>query len=202
MSEDSGEILDIADKTIFEVEQASASRNQLIRARTEISEIVDKPLVPACEAFYDLNIQTLSSSASKENFQEEGDTANIIIDYGSLSEANRRIVDQMIADGVGQMLGEYDSWVAVRFGFPIDRTTTVRQIENLSLDLASRFKKQKMTWAPTYTQKQIAGFYASPEVEQMGPAEVSEQTGYFYSPEDGLFYESEEHYNKAHEEVE
>ncbi len=205
MSEVGGEVPEVPevpDKLIAEVKPVNDSRNQLLLNKAEISNIVDEPLVPACEAFYDLNVQTLSSSASFENLQIEGGAANVIIDYRSLSEENRRIVDLMITEGHGIMLPDYDGRLAVKFEFPIDATSTAHQVKVVSIDLASKFVKQEMTWAPKYTQKQIAGIYMSPEVNKMDPMELAKQTGWFYSLEEGIFYESEEHYIKTHEMVE
>lgn len=191
-------------KTVQDIEAIPESRNQIVTTRDQLEELIELPLLPACEVFYDNNIRTLSSTANRKNTEIEGfaeNNANIILDYETLSDRNKQHVQQLCEVGNAVRIEDYDGRVAIELKFPVDSKTLVEELSKKAETAASQFHKQKMRWAPTYTQQQIADIFMSAEIANMSPKEITEQTGYYYGP-DGLFYESEEHYIKSHEEVE
>ncbi|OIP57625.1 MAG: hypothetical protein COX79_04595 [Candidatus Levybacteria bacterium CG_4_10_14_0_2_um_filter_36_16] len=186
--------------TIETVRAIPESRNQIITKREEIPTLVELPLVEACENLYDRNIQTLSSSANSNDINPENPDnsfANIIIDYNSLSGENKKIVEILIKDGKADMIGNYDNRAVVRLRFPLARGTQVKELQEVSVWISEQFRKQPMTWAPTMNVDDVAKMYMSEEVKDVDPQKLAEEIGYYYSPEEKLFYLSEEHYKKV-----
>ncbi|MCL4387488.1 hypothetical protein M1307_03815, partial [Patescibacteria group bacterium] len=71
---------------IHEVEPIERSRSEMIKTRGEIKDLVESPLVEACEKLWDLNILTLASSA---NLKDIGSSAYLVLDFDSLSDQNK-----------------------------------------------------------------------------------------------------------------
>ena len=76
-------------KTLKEIPAILKSRNILITKKEEIKELVEEPLVKACEMFWDKNIKTYESSANTKNIKVG--ICYIKLDYESLSEENKNI---------------------------------------------------------------------------------------------------------------
>lgn len=178
---------------IKEIKPIQRNRNQIIETKDDIKEYVESPLVEACEHFWDVNVKTLSSSA---NTKDVGHEACIIIDYNSLSEENKQIAKES-----GKFLEDYDSRPAVDIRIPISETTTAEEIKTKACEIAGRFKKQKATWIPSYTLQEVRLKYGiEPEDNRYGVGDFKEE-GFYYDSEGKKFYLSEEHFQKAKEEV-
>ena len=179
---------------ITEVKAIERSRNSMITTREEIREYVETPLVDACERFWDLNVQTLSSSANAKDVDRK---AYIIIDYGSLSDANKKIADES-----GEKVDNYDGRPAVDIVIPVTKETTAEEIKQKTSEIADRFQKQKATWVPSYSLQEMRQIYAyDPNDEEYG-VEGFVREGYFYDAEGKRFYLSGEHFRKTKEEIE
>lgn len=190
MSEDGGvETGKIVQTPIREVKAIERNRNEMIISRAEIKEYVEPPLVKACERLWDLNVRTLSSTA---NAKDVGRTAGIIIDYNSLSERNK-----IFAKENCELIEDYDGRPAVNIIIPVEEATTSEDLEGKSLEIVSKFQKQKATWIPSFSIQQIRQVYAiEPDDEKYGVDAFIEE-GYYYDQEGKKFYLSEEHYKKA-----
>ena len=66
----------------------------IICDRAGLKYIVTPPLVKVCEYFYDLNIRTISAGANTIN------ELGVWIEYNSLSDENKKIVDALIEKGL------------------------------------------------------------------------------------------------------
>ncbi len=178
---------------ITEIGPIEKSRNQMIMGREEIKELVEPPLVRACEQLWDKNIRTLSSSANRKDV---GTGAYIILDYDSMSSENQEVAQEM------EEVIDYDGMQALKLKMPIgDDETLFEEVEKSALEMSDKFKKQEASWIPSYTLQQLREIYAyDPEDTSVGVKDF-EDTGFYYDPEEKLFYMSEEHYKKATEEV-
>lgn len=177
---------------VTEINPIEKSRNQMIMGRDEIKELVELPLVRACEGLWDKGVRTLSSSANKKDV---GSNAYIILDYGSMSPENQEIAQEM------EEVIDYDGMKAVKLKIPIeDGDVSFSEVEQQAIELAERYKEQPATWIPTYRLEQMREIYAYDPDDSSVSVEDFEEVGFFYDPESGLFYLNEEHYLKANEE--
>ena len=196
-----GEVFpEVTIKRIEEVVVIPESRNQVITKREQIPQLVEQPLVSACENLYDKNIRTLSSSANSQDLLTKNTPecfANIVVDFDTLSEENKKIIAQLTEEGKATALEDYDERVCYQLKFPISKATTIEELTFASTQSADKFQKQPMTWAPTYSLLEIAEIYQNSELLSMAPQDIANETGYFYDSESKLFYESEEHFAKA-----
>lgn len=172
-------------KIITEVEPIEQSREKMIETKEQIKELVEAPLLAACEELYDKNIQTLSTSANKNDVLYGG---YINIDFDSLSEKNKEI-----AKTLGELSGGGNSR-HVKIKIPLNENTTVEEIKSFAESVVGKFEKQPMKWAPRYTLKDLREIYCD------GEAQVEDFSGrYYYDSEEKLFYLSEEHFKKVKE---
>jgi len=175
---------------IPEIEPIQESRGSMIKTRDQLKELVEAPLLGACEELYDKNIRTLSTSANKKDI-ESNQPGYIILDFNSLSEENKKIAEQL-----GELKHE-DNSDQIFIEIPLDQNTTIEEIKKLSADIVDKFKKQPMTWAPTYTLEDLREIYRDKEAQVEDFAD-----GYYYDPEKKIFYLSEEHFKKVNEKIE
>ena len=160
----------------------------VVRNREQLKELVEGPLLSACEELYDKNIRTLSTSANEKDIQYG--TAHLIIDFDSLSEENKK---------VGEQLGEIhpaDETNQLVIKIPIAESSTADEIREFAESIAHKFEKQPMTWAPSYTLEQMRQVYGiDPKDETYGVEAFGDQ--FYYDLERKLFYHSEEHAQKS-----
>lgn len=177
-------------KGLTEVEPIRENRNQYITSREQIKQLVEPPLVEACETFYDLNIRTLSSSANTQDI--ELGFANIIVALDSMSKDNAELAKKL-----GEEI-EYDGKIAIQFKFPVTTASTTAEIQENSLSLAKKFSKQKLTWAPSFTIEELKQWYAIEEGATYAddPNAWVEEVGYYYDPASAKFFLSEELFRK------
>lgn len=202
------------DKDIFEVEVKApsliikdidpiAKSGISIKRKTQLSNVVERPLLKACRILYDKNIRIVMSSA---NLQNIGEGAHILIDYDSLSEENKRIGLRLGTLSPPAPVQQLKTVVPVkpcstiRISIPISRgSTPVIEIEREAVKIANYFKHQKMTWVERYTYNQICLLIGWPASKRTPPNILAKMAGYYYSSREKLFYLSEEHYRKSHE---
>ncbi len=176
--------------SLSEVAPIEEEGNQTIKEKSQIKDIVDKPLLLACEEMWDKNIKTISSSANKKDI-EKGE-ASIVIDFESLSEENKQIARQY-----GNPV-DYDNIKAIEIIIPISEETTVEELSQKAFEIAHSFKKQSFTWAPTYTIDVLKETYCiGAEETQYDDPDTWIKEGYYYNAESETFYISEEHYKKT-----
>jgi hypothetical protein len=186
-------------KTISEVEPIDKKQAIFIREKADLKEIVEEPLLEACEIFYDKNIQTESTSANKEDFSR-GNNAHIVLNYDTLSDENKEIA---LKYGKVNEYGQWEKWQGVQILIPIDAKTTDKEVSKRAIEIANAFKKQKMSWVPVTTIDELRTSLDSPEVtleELLKDDFISDN--YYYDPVTQLFYLNKEHWQKANEPIE
>jgi len=124
--------------------------NALPKSREVLKLIVDEPCLKACEYLFDCNIRTTDSSANQGDVSNEG---RIVIDYNSLSEENKKIVEFLREKG---LIKQHDVEYWVNIEIPIDETTTVEEFSENMLKIASFFRQQEILY----------GFYTEKEMEE------------------------------------
>ena|SRR3989344_6859877 len=166
-------------------------RNRTILRKENISELVELPLIKACQNLYDKNIKTLESSA---NFADVNrGYAHIVIDYNSLSEENKQIIDKHF-DGHKTDIEDEIEYVLIKI--PIDQKTTIKELEEKSLELVNKLKKQPLSWTRVFTFEEAA----KQIVNDVSRFSMQDAEKYFYhDKETGLFFLSREHYEKLKE---
>ncbi|EKD23773.1 MAG: hypothetical protein ACD_81C00185G0011 [uncultured bacterium] len=173
---------------IAEIAPIEESRNTWVRDRKHLKELVEAPLLSACEVLWDKNIRTLSTSANTKDIKYG--SAHLIIDFDSLSDENKKI---------GENLGEVfwgDNMNQLKIEIPVTESSTTNDIKSLADSIAHKFGNQKMTWAPFYTLEQVRRIYGiDPNDEAYGVDDFTSQ--FHYDSERKLFFLSEEHARKS-----
>lgn len=83
-------------KRLRDVEQIFLVGNTQVESKADLAKIVEEPCLAVCEDLYDKNILTYWSSANKN----APDRAYVLIRYESLDDNNKKIADDLIAQGV------------------------------------------------------------------------------------------------------
>lgn len=191
--EETNELQEKNKLSINEIEPIRESRDLMIKTRNDIKKFVELPLLPACEHLWDLNIRTVSTSANKNDIENE---AYVNIDYDSLSEENKKI-----AQKIGEIYKNNDETSTLSFKIPITGSTTINDVRDATDLLFKQFKKQKATWIPSYSLQEIRKIYGyDSEDNTLGPEEFSRK-GLFYDNIGNKFYLSEEHFKKTQDNI-
>lgn len=184
--------------TIAETPAIEATRNQVIRSRESIKDIVEGPLVSACEEFYDKNIRTLGTTANAKDIEMGYGT--IILDYDHLS-ADNKIIAQKFAEPE-----EYDEMQAVIIKIPITPSSTFEDIAREANHIAEAFKPQAATWIEeqTLTFEQMKAFYGItdqyPDLKPQDLIDPEDKNVWYYDTQTELFYPGEELFRKVAQE--
>lgn len=184
-----------APKLLTEVEPIKKSRNANIKRRGDIKDLVEFPLVAACEELYDKNIKTLESDANRESVNLG--QARLTIDFDSLSDANKEIARQLAEEYVS---GDGIRVAAIKIPIDQDRPL-VADIQAKAEEIARQFSKQRMRWANPVTLDQLKDWYGYKPEEEIDPEDFVRSEDYYCDEQSGLFYQSEEHYIKANEAI-
>jgi len=170
---------------ISEIKPIQKSIGLPIATRDEIVKLVEVPLVKACEILYDLNIQTMSTSANKGNV---GDGGHISINPDSLSDENRKIAEE---------IGSVGSYDLLYIKIPIKAGSTIEEIEQKSLELVDKFQKQPFFWCPRFSMLDMKKMYAIPDDEEgWSPEDFTNENSYYYDVGSETFFLSKEHFDK------
>lgn len=156
--------------------------------RESLKDIVELPLLSACQELYDKNIQTSMTSANKKDV--ESGEAYIIVYYDTLSDENKIVADQL-----GETY-EYRKTKLTKMTIPVTAHSTVAEINEKALEIAHQFKTQPMSWVPRYSLRELKKAVLLTEDAEGGPEMFPH---YFYDSESELFFMSEEHFRKAKE---
>ncbi|HET8991516.1 MAG TPA: hypothetical protein VFN31_00590 [Candidatus Saccharimonadales bacterium] len=179
-----------------EVQPIELPEGSLIRSSSELEQLVEGPALLACQTLYNDNIRTISASANSKDIDE----AYIDIDFSSLSEENKAIA---LANGVpvvleGTASDQDPQPKAVKLAIGLDLTDNPVTVSEKLQDLALRFKKQELLWAPRYSIDQLKSIYGYSKEEPVS-VEDFEQEGFYYDPASQQFHLSQELYEKSRE---
>lgn len=158
--------------------------------REDVSRLIEPPLRGACQALYDKNIETSMSSANKKDLVNG--EVYITIFFDSLSPEN-----QEVAKSLSQVY-EYGGRKYVKITIPVTATTTVSEVEKAAIEIADKFKKQHMNWAPNYSLEEMRVIFADPKLSL---EDLKGDPNLFFDEERGRFYLSEEHSRKSKEKI-
>lgn len=178
-------------KKIKDVLPTNFGRNTLIKSREQINEIVEEPLLLACQILYDKNIKTVDSTANAKNLREGIGCAGIAIEYDSFSEENRKI-----AEALGLIPQAYDDFQVIEITVPMSTESSVEKISSAAQEIARKFVVQAPNWLPRYKIDELKNGYGIAETEEV-PLQDFIDEGYFYDSQTETFYESEDHFNKV-----
>jgi hypothetical protein len=192
-----------------------------IKTREQIKDIVELPLLAACEELYDKNIKTLASSANQNDIKIG--EAYILIDFDTLSDENKKVAQQYASPE--QDNGYWGGGKTVKIAIPISESTTIDYISQKALEIARTFQKQPATWIHkrkiesfTATLDQLRKNFYLDKSEYNDPNTnvwkdlgydydpvkkifySKERLKYYFDPKEEVYYLSEEHYKKANEE--
>lgn len=149
----------------------------LISQRIFLDEVIELPLLAACQRFYDLNIRTVQSSACCDDWRL-GEPAFIVLDLDKMSTENQGIARQCcLVDTTGPLAG-----LIAKLEIPLPESGSVAELSLTALGLANRFQLQSLEWAgktPDWLKEH---------------AESLEE--WFQDPVSGLFYFSQEQVEK------
>lgn len=189
---------------LTEISPIHESRGIKITKKEQIKDLVEKPLVKACEIFWDKNIKTYESSANNQDIKEGH--CYIAIDFDSLSENNKNISKQYGEPHLDININ------ILRIKIPVIESATVDDISNGSVEIANKFQKQKATWISGTTLKQQLDYNYS-YIGEKYPKKFSEEKerlsspgaweeeckrlGRYFDKETQTAYASEEYFKKV-----
>ncbi len=158
-----------------------------VTTREALKEVVEAPLLSACEMLYDKNIQTVMSSANKKDV--EIGSAYIDIAFDTLSDENKRVAESLAQPR------EEEGVRYVHISIPVSSTTTTQEVKDKAEEIANLFKKQPMLWGGSTLEEVKQIFWGRTDVD-VGPEAFPDL---FYDEKTKLFYWSEEQLKKAKE---
>ncbi len=196
-------------KTLAEVPAIHETRGITITTREQIKSLVERPLVTACEIFWDKNIKTYESSANAWNIKTG--FCYIKLDFDSLSEENKKI-----AELSGELYDELGEKTIVTLNIPVLQTTSEDELSQKAITIAETFKAQRATWISSTTLDEQLEYYEQRYGEKY-PAQVVKEKerlsrpgaweeecknlGYYFDKFSGRAYASQELCDKDQAEV-
>lgn len=186
-----------------------STEGAIVKNREDLRKIIEEPCLPACLALYDKNIQTVNSSANK---REIGNQAYIGINYDSLDENNKQILNQLIESGVIEPLnlstnpnqrGGRDFYIKV----PISEEDTVGKVSDRFIQIVSKFQQQDVLYGKRDKEpllEHVIDMYEEAlHPDENGIVQFQEVAnllatayGYVYDDELDIFWETQDLYNK------
>ena len=125
--------------------------------RDAIVLYADEPCVEACQLLYDLNIQTFSSGGHVDGKENATGEAFIGIEYDTLDENNKTIVERMIQDGIisnKQDASGRGQGIVFNISVPIHSDDMVGEVSDKLVKIASQFQLQDGLYG-VMTEQQI-----------------------------------------------
>jgi len=122
--------------TLAQVPQIKKCRTRVYR-RTDLKDLIEKPLLSACEILYDKNIKTyFSNGRARQLHIDRGSLAYCYIglEYDSLSDENKSIAN---------VLATMRTTEGVHIGWELEPTSPASLLQRLSITAARKFKQQQ-----------------------------------------------------------
>ncbi len=128
----------VPDSTLISQIEVIQESGVIPRNKEDLASLVEPPLLEACEELYDMNINTVMSSANSKDV--ETGTAYIDIEFDTLSDENKGI-----AHGLGEsfMMHGFVPMKCIKLEFPIDQNTTVGDVRRMAHETVSKLKPQE-----------------------------------------------------------
>lgn len=130
-------IFDWRNQSIDKVEQRRNTYGLKVNKKEDLKELVEQPLLEACEELYLKGILTNGSNANLEG----GNNAFIGVDYKTLSENNKKILQQ-----IGYKKDSENSYVYKIQICDIDSNSTIKEVNDKAMEIVNKFERQKPIW--------------------------------------------------------
>lgn len=171
-------------RQIADVERIEQDHVPILR-KEQLAEVVETPLLPACEILWDKHIPTFMTSANGTDFTER-QAAWMIFRFGDLSHENL---------GIGKELGEMkilNAGPCVWLDIPLTEQSTVAEVSAAAEAMAARFAEQ----SPSYLQlvfdaAGVRAFWeemAGKSIAHISDADLAFYTGFEHDEGTGLFF--------------
>lgn len=161
-----------------------------VENREDLAQLVEVPLLGACQNLFDKNIQTYMSSANKKDV---GGNASFSIIYNTLSEENKEVSQKLIEEHIAEYIAGNEVYpTRIQVNIPVNEQTTLGDIEDESSKIVDRFVKQRRWFTPSELMDK---FYLEIENDISGGEvnpEYFEKHGYFYDVEENMFFKGDE----------
>lgn len=152
---------------LSDLQPIQKSRGAELLRREDLDNLIEKPLLSACQELYDKNIRTTGSSANYRDIKYG--YCHIVIDFDTLSEENKKI---------GQSLGTVmftDNTNSLEIKIPVTEESTFGDVQLAAEEIAHKFHKQKYS-VIVYTLSELRKFHGIEENnESFGIESFSEQ---------------------------
>jgi hypothetical protein len=158
-----------------------------IKQRRDIRDVVEMPLISACEELYDKNILTLQSSANQKDIKSG--ECWVTLHFDSMSDENKKTA-QAFATSYKYMCEKH-----IKLSIVVNGTTTIKQIQEQFQEIIHHFHVQPMLWVPKYTLEKVRKIYGDSD----NKLQIADFPDYFYDDSSRTFFESKEHFRKAKE---
>lgn len=186
-----------------------STEGAFVKDREDLRKIIEEPCLPACLTLYDKNIQTVNSSANK---REIGGQAYIGINYDSLDENNKQILDQLILNGIIEQLNLSDNPEQrggrdVMIKVPVFEDDTVGKVSDRFMQIVSAFQQQDVLYG-RHDEEQLFQHVIDMYGELLQPDEngnvefediediLTSAYGYVYDEELHIFWKTQDLYDK------
>lgn len=181
----------------------------IVKDREDLRKIIEEPCLPACLTLYDKNIQTVNSSANR---REIGRQAYIGINYDSLDENNKKVLDKLIEDGMMERLDLSDNPEQrggrdVMIKVPVFEDDTVGKVSDRFMQIVSAFQQQDVLYG-RLDEEQLFQHVFDVYGEDLHPDEngnvefeeieniLTTAYGYVYDEKLHIFWETQDLYDK------
>lgn len=208
-SQSKTESLISTDTPISAIQPIETSRNTVPLSRDMLAELVEIPMLDACQNLWDKGILTLGSSANYKDL--ESGFVYLTIDWDSLSDHNKAIA---IANATtvfnsedpdpyltGHTVKERVIWVdprpkydgrgTVTIAIPVDNTTTVADIKKDMVEITDKFVMQSANWVREYSITELIRLLGIPQDYEVSIEDLID-SGFYYDEETEMFFQSED----------
>lgn len=186
-----------------------STEGAVVKDREDLRKIIEEPCLPACLMLYDKNIQSVNSSGNKNTI---GNQAYIGINYDSLDENNKKVLDKLIQDGMIEPLhlsdnpeqrGGRDVCIKV----PVSEDDTVGKISDRFMEIVSNFQQQDVLYGMLDADRVLENTVSLYE-DRLHPDEngrvafkevleiITTAYRYVYDKEKHIFWETQDLFNK------
>lgn len=158
----------------------------------DLAELVEPPLLAACQELFDKGILTYTSSANRAHYLENGNIhpAVIGINYDALSPENKKVVEELkLAIHEANLRNNYRT---VGLEVPLTSESTIGSVQDSSLELTHRFLPQEFPVPVAHTlewyARNIVGYTEiTPEVLEQCEGYVRNDPELVYNEKEKIF---------------
>ena len=161
-----------------------------------IQNFVEEPCLDACKYLYDLNINTIMSSANKKDVGQFG---YINIELDSLSLENKQIALEILENSKDTVSLSTDHGgkpvKVLSIKTPINDSSTIGDVKKSFMQVISKFKMQDVLYG-RYSYEELVQMLEKSFGENLVDIDLIKELGYCYCSDEYVYYKSEELLNK------